>query len=105
MKNKNVNTLEPQVVTNQLTKDVHAILSVCHQHFDDALRLTKEECFDVDAIIAGRAHGSDNVYSRRVTPAAYTRPESPASDVPSVLTVAQKGYFIPRAYGAHLAFI
>lgn len=102
MENTNVNKVAPQVVRERLSKDVGAILSVCIQHFDDSLRLTNTECFDVDAVIAGRAHGNDNAYQRRVTPAHFARSAERNATGHSSLTIPQKGYFIPNAYASRL---
>ena len=104
MKKAHGKKLPAHQVKENLSKDVHAILSVCIQHFDGALRTTKEECFDVDAVIAGRAHGSDNTYARRVTPAVYSRSIERNAISSSELSRPQKGYFIPNAYASHLSF-
>ena len=104
MKNVHGKKLPPHQVKESLSKDVHAILSVCIQHFDGALRTTKEECFDVDAVIAGRTHSSDNTYARRVTPAVYSRSMERNAVAPSELSRPQKGYFIPNAYASRLSF-
>lgn len=104
MENKHVKNAAPQLVRERLSKDVNAILSVCIQHFDDAHRLAKEECFDVDAVIAGRSVADDGAYVRRVSPAAYAVPAERTATAPSALSVPQKGYFIPDLGASRLAF-
>lgn len=104
MENKNVNKLPPQAVSERLSKDVHAILSVCIQHFEDAIGTEKEECFDVDAIVTNRSSAVASPYRRKVNPAAYSRSAESYATQPSSLSRSQKGYFIPGAYASHLAF-
>jgi len=94
----------PQIVRERLCKDVNAILSICIQHFDDAHRLEQEDCFDVDAVIAGRSVASDNHYARRMTPAAYARPAIRNATAPSTLTVPLKVYLIPTLTTSRFSF-
>ncbi len=96
--------IAPQVVRERLCKDVNAILSICIQHFDDAHRLEQEDCFDVDAVIAGRSVINESIYARRVTPAVYARSAERNATTPSTLTVPQKGYFIPNLTASRFTF-
>lgn len=85
-------------VHKRLTKDVEAILSVCIKHFDDDTQKTSEVCFDVDAILSGRASKSEQAYAKRVRPARYARTETPAHARYAVRTPVSRGYFIPYEY-------
>lgn len=102
MENNNVKKA-PSQVREHLTRDVHAILSVCIKHFDDVTGSAKEDCFDVDAVIAGRSMNVGSIHERIVTPAAYTRPVMKETAYAAKLTIPQKGYFIPSTY-AHRGF-
>lgn len=104
MENTTVKKVAPQIVRERLSKDVNAILSVCIQHFDDSNRMTHEDCFDVDAVIAGRSVANDSIYTRRVRPAAYARSTESNATQPSTLTVPQKGYFIPNLSASRFSF-
>lgn len=95
--------VKPHQVRERLSRDVHAILSVCIQHFDDDRQSSQETCFDVDAVIEGRGTLLESSYKRRVQPAAYARPTENSAR-PEVLSVPGKGYFIPQQYAAHLQF-
>lgn len=86
--------LPPEHVRECLSRDVHAILSVCiHQFKEDG----KDEldCFDVDAVIAGTSTKPRIRYEQRVKPASWAKAPLPAStDRP--YTAAARGSFIPR---------
>ncbi len=101
MEHTTAQKVAPAKIQEKLSKDVHAILSVCIQHFDEVTGVSKDECFDVDAVIEGRTLATDGDYRRRVTPAAYARPTQ--TSVPSILSVPQKGYFIPTYYASHMS--
>jgi hypothetical protein len=75
--------LAPERVRECLSRDVHAILSVCiHQFKDD--ELMEEACFDVDAVVAPAS------WSKANTPVGTDRP----------FTRAGKGNFIPFGYAS-----
>ncbi len=87
-------------VHKRLTRDVNAILSVCIKHFDDESQTTSEVCFDVDAILSGRASKSEQSYAKRTRPARYARTETPAHARYATRTPVSRGYFIPYEYVA-----
>ncbi len=95
MENKNVNKVPPAVVRERLSRDVNSILKVCIRQFDEVHRTSKEQCFDVDAVIQGRSV-AEPIYGARVRPAAYTRVALPRTAQATTLSRPQKGYFIPQ---------
>jgi len=75
---------EKRDLKKRLADDIHVILSACLHQFEDAKELD-EECFDVDAIVAGRL---------RSVPRASTRRPAPAS-APYKASIS-RGIFIPH---------
>lgn len=86
--------LPPARVRECLSRDVHAILSVCIHQFkengEDEL-----DCFDVDAVISGKGVKPKIRYESRVQPASWAKAPLPTG-TNRPYTAAARGSFIPR---------
>lgn len=87
--------LAPERVRECLSRDVHAILSVCIHQFK-ADQIVDEKCFDVDAVIQNRSLAPRVRYEERVSPVSWSKAKTPlGTDRPYAR--ASKGNFIPSA--------
>lgn len=94
--------LAPEHVRQCLSRDVHAILSVCIHQFKEDDAVGQERCFDVDAVITGKSVAPRIRYEERVTPAAWSKGATPVgSDRP--FSRSNKGNFIPVRHFSALA--
>jgi hypothetical protein len=82
---------EKRHLTQRLSEDVHVILSACIHQFEDEKELV-EECFDVDAIVAGR------LYAQAKPKARHTDGKDAAhrSAFKVDKTPIRRGLFIPH---------
>ena len=88
--------LAPEHVRECLSRDVHAILSVCIHQFKEEAEID-EKCFDVDAVITGRSLKPTVRYEKRVQPASWSaRPIYEGTARP--YTTVGKGSFIPQTH-------
>jgi len=88
--------LAPEHVRECLSRDVHAILSVCIHQFKEEQEID-EKCFDVDAVVTGRSLQPKVRYESRVAPASWaTGRVAVSSDRP--YSTSGKGSFIPAAH-------
>jgi hypothetical protein len=87
--------LPPHLIRKHLSKDVHAILSVCITDFDEDMHAERETCFNVDAVTTGKNERGRVRFEQTVIPAEYARARLPEN--PLALRKAERGDFIPHA--------
>ena len=88
--------LPPTYVRECLSRDVNAILSVCIHQFKEGDEM-ETECFNVDAVIAGRSLRPKVRFERTIAPANWATARTPIADN-RPYTASGKGSFIPEGH-------